>query len=94
MAASLNPELLPPALRLCVAGLPAAAKGEGDTIILGSAISFTGKDATNGILARKEPDGPVTLLCNTQGWRTSRRDATPEAGTPAKTLNQQYRRKS
>jgi branched-chain amino acid transport system substrate-binding protein len=34
-----------------VAAGPAAAKVEGDTIILGSAISFTGKYSTNGIHA-------------------------------------------
>ncbi len=34
-----------------VAAAPAAAKVEGDTIILGSAISFTGKYSTNGIHA-------------------------------------------
>ena len=38
------------ALGLVAAG-PAAAKVEGDTIILGSAISFTGKYSTNGIHA-------------------------------------------
>jgi branched-chain amino acid transport system substrate-binding protein len=38
------------ALGLAAAG-PAAAKVEGDTIILGSAISFTGKYSTNGIHA-------------------------------------------
>ncbi len=61
---ALTPELLPPALRLRVAGLPAVAKGEGDAIILGSAISSTDRDATSGIhasngcnLVRKEPDG-------------------------------------
>ena len=31
---------------------PASAKVEGDTIILGSAISFTGKYSTNGIHAK------------------------------------------
>ena len=41
---------------LAIAGLvmsgPAQAKVEGDTIILGSAISFTGKYSTNGIHAK------------------------------------------
>ena len=36
---------------LGVASLPAAAKVEGDTIILGSAISFTGEYSTNDIHA-------------------------------------------
>ncbi len=36
---------------LGVAGLPAVAKVEGDTIILGSAIPFTGKYSTNAIHA-------------------------------------------
>ena len=46
-----------PALAVALAGAgifgaaPAGAKVEGDTIILGSAISFTGKYATNGIHA-------------------------------------------
>ncbi|MCH7634523.1 MAG: amino acid ABC transporter substrate-binding protein [Proteobacteria bacterium] len=46
-----------PALAVAMAGAglfaaaPASAKVEGDTIILGSAISFTGKYATNGIHA-------------------------------------------
>ncbi len=39
------------ALSLALAG-PAAAKVEGDTIILGSAISLTGKYSTNGIHAQ------------------------------------------
>ena len=34
-----------------LAAIPAAAKVEGDTIILGSAISFTGKYSTNGVHA-------------------------------------------
>ena len=38
------------AVGLVLAG-PAKAKVEGDTIILGSAISFTGKYSTNGIHA-------------------------------------------
>ena len=45
---------------LAVAGLvfagPAQAKVEGDTIILGSAISFTGKYSTNGIHAKNGYD--------------------------------------
>ena len=40
------------ALAGLVAAAPAAAKVEGDTIILGSAISLTGKYATNGIHAK------------------------------------------
>ena len=35
-----------------VAAGPASAKVEGDTIVLGSAISFTGKYSTNGIHAK------------------------------------------
>ena len=48
------------AATLAVAGLafagPAQAKVEGDTIILGSAISFTGKYSTNGIHAKNGYD--------------------------------------
>ncbi len=39
-----------------VAAGPASAKVEGDTIILGSAISFTGKYSTNGIHAKNGYD--------------------------------------
>ncbi len=39
-----------------VAAAPALAKVEGDTIVLGSAISFTGKYATNGIHAKNGYD--------------------------------------
>ncbi|MCH7832799.1 MAG: amino acid ABC transporter substrate-binding protein, partial [Proteobacteria bacterium] len=35
-----------------LAASPVSAKVEGDTIILGSAISFTGKYSTNGIHAK------------------------------------------
>ena len=38
------------------AAAPASAKVEGDTIILGSAISFTGKYSTNGIHAKNGYD--------------------------------------
>ncbi len=37
---------------LCLAGGPAASKVEGDTIVLGSAISLTGKYSTNGVHAQ------------------------------------------
>jgi len=40
------------ALLTVAAAAPASAKVEGDTIILGSAISFTGKYSTNGIHAK------------------------------------------
>ncbi len=43
------------ALAIAAAG-PAAAKVEGDTITLGSAISFTGKYSTNGIHAKNGYD--------------------------------------
>ena len=43
------------ALGLAAAG-PAAAKVEGDTITLGSAISFSGKYSTNGIHAKNGYD--------------------------------------
>ena len=41
---------------LAMAGAAAQAKVEGDTIILGSAISFTGKYSTNGVHAQKGYD--------------------------------------
>ncbi|MAN79214.1 MAG: amino acid ABC transporter substrate-binding protein [Rhodospirillaceae bacterium] len=51
---------------LAVAGLafagPAQAKVEGDTIILGSAISFTGKYSTNGIHAKNGYDIGVAKI--------------------------------
>ena len=51
---------------LVVAGLafagPAQAKVEGDTIILGSAISFTGKYSTNGIHAKNGYDIGVSKI--------------------------------
>ena len=46
---------------LALAG-PAAAKVEGDTIILGSAISFTGKYSTNGIHAKNGYDLAVKQI--------------------------------
>ncbi len=49
------------ALGLVAAG-PAAAKVEGDTIILGSAISFTGKYSTNGIHASNGYDLAVKRI--------------------------------
>ena len=54
------------AASLAVAGLafasPAQAKVEGDTIILGSAISFTGKYSTNGIHAKNGYDIGVAKI--------------------------------
>tara|TARA_R110002124_G_scaffold92868_3_gene235842 strand:+ start:6342 stop:7580 length:1239 start_codon:yes stop_codon:yes gene_type:complete len=54
------------AATLAVAGLafagPAQAKVEGDTIILGSAISFTGKYSTNGIHAKNGYDIGVAKI--------------------------------
>ncbi len=47
------------ALAIAAAG-PVAAKVEGDTITLGSAISFTGKYSTNGIHAKNGYDLAVT----------------------------------
>lgn len=49
------------ALALSMAG-PAAAKVDGDTIILGSAISFTGKYSTNGIHAKNGYDLAVKMI--------------------------------
>ncbi|MEQ8195003.1 MAG: ABC transporter substrate-binding protein, partial [Rhodospirillales bacterium] len=45
-----------------LAGGPAHAKVEGDTIILGSAISFTGKYSTNGIHAKNGYDLGVKVI--------------------------------
>lgn len=47
-----NRILIGAALLSVAAAMPASAKVEGDTIILGSAISFTGKYSTNGIHAK------------------------------------------
>lgn len=44
------------ALGMTLVAAPASAKVEGDTIILGSAISFTGKYSTNGIHAKNGYD--------------------------------------
>jgi branched-chain amino acid transport system substrate-binding protein len=49
------------ALAIATAG-PAAAKVEGDTITLGSAISFTGKYSTNGIHAKNGYDLAVKQI--------------------------------
>ncbi len=49
------------ALGLAAAG-PATAKVEGDTITLGSAISFTGKYSTNGIHAKNGYDLAVKRI--------------------------------
>ena len=49
------------ALAIAAAG-PAAAKVEGDTITLGSAISFTGKYSTNGIHAKNGYDLAVKQI--------------------------------
>ncbi len=54
------------ALGLALAG-PAGAKVEGDTIILGSAISFTGKYSTNGIHAKNGYDLAVERINATGG---------------------------
>ena len=53
-------------LGLALAG-PASAKVEGDTIILGSAISFTGKYSTNGIHAKNGYDLAVERINATGG---------------------------
>ena len=47
---------------LSLAALPASAKVEGDTIILGSAISLTGKYSTNGIHAQNGYDLAVQRI--------------------------------
>ena len=48
---------------LCLASAgPASAKVEGDTIVLGSAISFTGKYSTNGIHAKNGYDLAVKRI--------------------------------
>jgi branched-chain amino acid transport system substrate-binding protein len=54
------------ALGLGLSG-PASAKVEGDTIILGSAISFTGKYSTNGIHAKNGYDLAVERINSTGG---------------------------
>ena len=54
------------ALALAFAG-PAAAKVEGDTIILGSAISLTGKYSTNGIHAQNGYELAVKKINETGG---------------------------
>ena len=54
------------ALGLAFAG-PAQAKVEGDTIVLGSAISFTGKYSTNGIHARNGYDLAVERINSSGG---------------------------
>ena len=58
---------------VAVAGLlaagPASAKVEGDTIILGSAISFTGKYSTNGIHAKNGYNLGVKRINETGGVR-------------------------
>ncbi len=46
---------------------PAQAKVEGDTIVLGSAISFTGKYSTNGIHAKNGYDLGVKMINKTGG---------------------------
>jgi branched-chain amino acid transport system substrate-binding protein len=50
-----------------VAAAPAAAKVEGDTITLGSAISFTGKYSTNGIHASNGYNLAVKMINATGG---------------------------
>jgi len=50
-----------------VAATPANAKVEGDTIIIGSAISFTGKYSTNGIHASNGYNLAVKVINNTGG---------------------------
>ena len=53
MKARLTTAVLASAFTLGVTlATPASAKVEGDTIVLGSAISFTGKYSTNGIHAK------------------------------------------
>ncbi len=47
---------------LSLAALPASAKVEGDTIVLGSAISLTGKYSTNGIHAQNGYDLAVQRI--------------------------------
>ena len=54
------------ALALALGGQPAIAKVEGDTIILGSAISFSGKYSTNGIHASNGYNLAVKVI-NAQG---------------------------
>ncbi len=57
MKARLTTAVMASAVALGVAlATPASAKVEGDTIILGSAISFTGKYSTNGIHAKNGYD--------------------------------------
>ena len=47
---------------LCLAAGPAASKVEGDTIVLGSAISLTGKYSTNGVHAQNGYELAVTRI--------------------------------
>ena len=54
------------AATVLIAGGPAMAKVVGDTIILGSAISFTGKYSTNGIHASNGYNLAVKII-NAQG---------------------------
>ncbi len=56
---------------LALAGATAQAKVEGDTIILGSAISFTGKYSTNGVHAQKGYDIAIERI-NEMGGVTVR----------------------
>ena len=50
-----------------VLAAPASAKVEGDTIVLGSALSETGKYSTNGIHAKNGYDIAIDLI-NKTGW--------------------------
>ena len=57
------------ALAISIVGVsgPALAKVEGDTITLGSALSFTGKYATNGIHTQRGYDFAVDRINSTGG---------------------------
>ena len=54
--------LIAAAVALTLAGGQAQAKVEGDTIVLGSAISFSGKYSTNGVHAKNGYDLAVKMI--------------------------------
>ena len=71
---------------------PVSAKVEGDTIVLGSAISFTGKYSTNGVHAKNGYDLAWTPLVETCASGRSRYDlALEQAAVSQKAANQETR---
>jgi len=67
MLKSLKHVLLSCTIALFALSIGAQAKVEGDTIVLGSAISFTGKYATNGIHAKNGYDLAVKMINDAGG---------------------------